>query len=441
MKLERFKRRNPQKTGVIIFSITCLFLLTGIFLYSSFASFQTNDSIPFVNGNLEDFGDIYFVYYLNDELTQKMPAQGTGYTFGHYECTNGATIEWDYSKWSPIITNLSKTRTKCKLYFRPLKTVSTILGTLAVNEYTPDFSKTACDNENCDIHEKGLFELADDNGTSYYYRGSVTNNLFYFANLWWRVVRINGDGTIRLIYDGTTAHDLWDISEDRHYKKTSFNTSQTNNSMYTGYMYTDNEVSGVGTSSVIKQENDAFYAAKLASYAEYIDPNAGFCGDRSTLNLGANVGIEDTITYFKGYLRVASSSPSLKCENESDLYTTSSATKGNKALTYPVGLLTIDEAILSGFAGGVVDGTASTSKYNPGGYLVTGHAFWTMTPAGFYTPYGSFGRSAIIFGIHDGGIIDDYGATSEFGLRPVINLKNTVQVTGNGTIDDPYKLQ
>ena len=369
-----------------------------------------------------------------------MPAQGTGYTFDQYECANGATIEWDYSKWSPIITNLSKTRTKCKLYFRPLKTVSTILGTLAVNEYTPDFSKTACDNENCDIHEKGLFELADDNGTSYYYRGSVTNNLFYFANLWWRVVRINGDGTIRLIYDGTTAHDLWDISEDRHYKKTSFNTSQTNNSMYTGYMYTDNEVSGVGTSSVIKQENDAFYAAKLASYAEYIGPNAGFCGDRSTLNLGANVGIEDTITYFKGYLRVASSSPSLKCENESDLYTTSSATKGNKALTYPVGLLTIDEAILSGFAGGVVDGTASTSKYNPGGYLVTGHAFWTMTPAGFYTPYGSFGRSAIIFGIHDGGIIDDYGATSEFGLRPVINLKNTVQVTGNGTIDDPYKL-
>ena len=140
---------------------------------------------------------------------------------------------------------------------------------------------------------------------------------------------------------------------------------------------------GISNTSIIKQAKESFYDAKLASYASYIDTNAGFCGDRSTLNSQSGVGTGTVTTYYKGYLRVLESEPSLACENTSDLYTVSSATKGNKALTKPVGLLTADEALLAGIGGGVFDGSYNHQPGNPNGYLTTGNTFWTMTPAAY----------------------------------------------------------
>ena len=306
-------------------------------------------------------------------------------------------------------------------------------------DYTPNFTKSACDDETCESHEKGIFETTDADGTSYYYRGSVENNYFKFADLWWRVIRINGDGTIRLIYDGTTAHDNGESSTDRQIGTSQFNPSYNNN-MYVGYMYTSGNAHGTGTSSTIKTAVDTFYDQKLASYASYIDTNAGFCGDRSTLNLQSGVGTGNVTTYNKGYIRVVESTPDLTCENTSDLYTVSTSTKGNKALSKPIGLITADEVLLSGISGGVFDGSYNHQKTSPNGYLTTGNVFWTMTPAGGYVPFGGTTWNSYVFVIGTSGRWDDDNTTSTYGVRPVINLRSDLIITGDGSKTNPYQV-
>ena len=66
----------------------------------------------------------------------------------------------------------------------------------------PDLSKTAPVSEN-DLSDKGLYKSVDDFGDTYYYRGNVKNNNVYFAGFYWQIIRINGDGSIRLLYNGT----------------------------------------------------------------------------------------------------------------------------------------------------------------------------------------------------------------------------------------------
>ena len=83
------------------------------------------------------------------------------------------------------------------------------------------------------------------------------------------------------------------------------------------------------------------------------------------MNVQSGVGTGTVTTYNKGYLRTVTSNPDLSCENEKDLYTVSGSSKGNKALSYPIGLITVDEVILAGHAGGVFDGTYNYQKLLP----------------------------------------------------------------------------
>ena len=52
--------------------------------------------------------------------------------------------------------------------------------------------------------EEGLYEETDTLGKTYFYRGNVTNNNVYFGGYYWKIVRINGDSSIRLIFNGNT---------------------------------------------------------------------------------------------------------------------------------------------------------------------------------------------------------------------------------------------
>ena len=445
LKLKKFKGNNSRRKVIIITTIILsILLLSGIYLYSSFAVFSEEKHFNVINGTVQDPGDIYFAYYVDGEITRSMPKQNTGYKLDteKSECTNGVIPKWDYALWE-FRANYSNynatdyTRTRCNLYFAKENTISTALGDLIVNSYTPDFSKSACDDETCESHEKGIFMAEDDDGTSYYYRGSVENNYVKFAGYYWRIIRINGNGSIRIIYDGTSAHDNGESSEDRMYGTSHFNQTYTDN-MYVGYMYTGGEAHGLGTSSTIKTANDNFYTSQLASYANYIENNSGFCGDRSTLNNQSSVGTGTVSTYYKGYLRVSTSTPSLKCENTNDYYTVSSASFGNKALTYPIGLITADEVLLSGSSGGVFDGAYNYQKKTLNSYLSNGIEFWTMTPAGYYNQFGWNDWHSTIFAvIVSGGLDDDFTGNTD-GLRPVINLKSTLKFTGDGTKTNPY---
>ena len=445
MKLEGFKENTKKKIIVISFAVLCLLLIAGVYLYTSYAFYEETKNFNVINGSVEDPGDLYFAYYVDGKISRTMPSRNTGYTLDttNSSCDNSVTVDWDYSKWKANIyyenySATDKTRTKCILYFnKTAKTVSTALGNIEVNSYSPDLTKSACDTSSCESHEKGIFSTTDADGTSYYYRGAVENNYLKFAGYYWRVVRINGNGSIRIIYDGTSAHSNGESSTDRQYGTSQFNTAYNNN-MYVGYMYTSGEAHGTGTSSTIKTNADKFYTDKLSSYASKLDTNAGFCGDRSNLNLQSGVGTGTVITYNKGYLRVEESAPTLTCENASDYYTVSSASSGNKKLSYPIGLITADEVMLAGHAGGVFDGSYNHMKSNNGSYLVTGNTFWTMTPAGGYNPFGGAGWGAHVFGVSSSGNFDDDNADYAVGLRPVVNLKSGVTITGSGTKTDPY---
>ena len=446
MKLSKYKNRDKIKPYVILTLGFFLILISGYFFYQSYALYEESKNFDAINGTVEDPGDIYFAYYIDGEISRSIPLQNTGYTLDETKsnCNNNVTVTWNNASWEAKVNHknysaTANTRTKCTLYFnKTSKNVSTVLGNIEVNSYTPDFTKSACDDETCESHEKGIYETTDyDGNPTYFYRGSVENNYVKFAGYYWRIIRINSNGSIRMIYDGTSAHKNGEASEDRQYGTSQFNPNYNNN-MYVGYMYTSGEAHGTGTSSTIKTNVDTFYTDKLASYASKLDTNAGFCSDRSNLNLQSGVGTGTVITYNKGYLRVEESTPTLICENASDYYTVSSASSGNKKLSYPIGLITVDEVMLAGHAGGVFDGFYNLTKSNNGSYLVTGNSFWTMTPAGGYFPFGFTYWTADVFYVYGSGCIDDLNTGNPNGLRPVVNLKSGVPVTGSGSKTDPY---
>ena len=110
MKLEKYKQRNPKKIGIAIFTIACVLLIAFVFIYSSFASFETNETRSFINGNVVDPGDLYFAFYVDGVISSTMPGKGEGYVLDNEKitCTNGATVEWLDDEWAPKINNLDK---------------------------------------------------------------------------------------------------------------------------------------------------------------------------------------------------------------------------------------------------------------------------------------------------------------------------------------------
>ena len=293
----------------------------------------------------------------------------------------------------------------------------TIFANSKVNEGEPDFSKTATTDE-------GIYKAEDDWGESYYFRGAVTNNWVKFAGYYWRIIRINGDGSIRLIYNGTSTATTGD--------STMINSSQAFNSSYdrseyVGYMYTTGQQHGNTTNGSIKEVIDNWYNSNLASYADKISKEVGFCGDREMASGYSWSSQPSSDIYYAGFGRLVQNSssinPTLKCSNSNDFYTISLSSKGNKVLTNPVGLITADEVAM---AGGVI-GVQNTSYY-----LWNAAYYWTMSPSYFSN------NSAGVFLIYSYGGLTHSNLNLTFGVRPVINLSSNVEIIGSGTSSDPY---
>ena len=194
-KLVRFKEKNNKIIIFIFVSLFFLFLLGGIYLYSSFAVFSEEKHFNVINGTIQDPGDIYFAYYVDGEITRSMPKQNTGYKLDteKSECTNGVIPKWDYALWE-FRVNYSNynaanyTITRCNLYFIKENIVNIALGNLIINSYITDFSKSACDASTCESHEKGIFMVEDDYGTSLAYGLRPVINLK-------NTLKFSGDGT------------------------------------------------------------------------------------------------------------------------------------------------------------------------------------------------------------------------------------------------------
>ncbi|MCI8394715.1 MAG: hypothetical protein HFH86_04485 [Bacilli bacterium] len=280
-----------------------------------------------------------------------------------------------------------------------------------------------------DKSDKGLYMTLDDNGESYYYRGSVNNNYVKFAGFYWRIIRLNGDGSVRLLYAGNTptANGI-ELSLD---KKNSVYNSQSNLPGYVGYMYGNNldtyeNASKNEKDSTIKTVLDNWYQKNILEKG-YHDKVADsiFCNDRG---LQSGDGMSTTQnTYYMPHQRLrVDQEPTLMCHQEGDRFTVSEE-KGNGALTYPIGLITSDELQYAGMAEGYL---------NKLSYAHSSLTYWTMSPSWFLT---TSGTSRVMKESRLGYVHYSDNVLTAAGVRAVINLnQNTIITGGTGTVSNPF---
>ena len=283
-----------------------------------------------------------------------------------------------------------------------------------------------------DKSDKGLYQATDDYGTTYYYRGNVKNNIVSFAGFYWQIVRINGDGSIRLMYDGAVKNASG-VNQSINNRTYQFN-SKHNDPTYVGYMYgnpdgtTFDEVHTNTTSSTIKTTVDNWYKTNIVDkgYSNYVSNAVGFCGDRT---LTGGDGISTSIySYFGAYGRYEKNTAQFTCPNiERDLYTTTDSSVGNKVLTYPVGLITYDELVFAGM---------DSNHTNKLSWVYSTQHYWNMSPSSFYAT----GGIAFEWMQNSAGFLNLWTwVTGWYGARPVINLKSDTLITsGIGTSSDPF---
>ena len=367
------------------------------------------------------------------EYKEKNNIPSEGYTLNEEKstCNNNATIGYDSENNRIYVSNLNTSGTECNLYYdeyNPYQAKEYILSHYNQVLTRNNFSTTIEDTTTRTIY-KSLDETQYDNdGEVYYFAGNPQDNWIYFAGYYWRIIRINGDGTIRIIYSGTSTEAT---GTDVQIGTNTYNDTSTNN-MYVGFMYTEGNVHGTGKSSAIKIKLDEWYNDNLTPHANNVDFDAGFCNDRTpstnSSNSNGEGGTGETLTYYGAYIRLVSNkTQNFTCSNN-DLFTVNSSSKGNHALQYPIGLLTADEEV---YAGGVNE--LSNTNY----YLYTGSSYWTMTPH----RYPGIGTSSEIFGIAlNGNFGGDHAIVNlPLGIRPVINLRANITISsGDGTSSNPY---
>ena len=332
--------------------------------------------------------------------------------------------------------------------------------------------------------DKGMYKAQDDLGMSYYFRGAVDNNWVKYGkyikdmyitadsnnnfslvdscnglnlcaklaskgdDMYWRIIRINGDNSIRMIYTGTSAPDsntkvvMTESTNNSGYiRATSAGRSKFNQNYnsaeYVGYMYTIGQQHGTSKSSDIKTYLDNWYA-------NYTDLNKTgtkitdqiYCNDRtaSTSDVAYSTTDYTTLTswnstgtnyYYGAYGRIVNdNNPMLTCAVDSDRFTVNKINgKGNSALTYPIGLITIDELEMAG---------NNWSESNTSYYLHTGAYYWAGSPVEFDD---SLSRE---FYVNVGGYLD-YGIVYHLrGVRGVVSLSSESKLLGSGTYNDVY---
>ena len=221
-----------------------------------------------------------------------------------------------------------------------------------------------------------------------------------------------------MIYQGTSANTT---GTGTQIGTSAFNSSYTyNRSYYVGLVHDRSSQHGSGQPSTIMNTLNTWYNSNLASYEEdYIDTGAGFCSDRN-LQSGSwsATGSHDYAAYGRLYNK-GSESASLQCSDVDIL------SQDNGRLPNPIGLITADEAALAGV-------TWNNQKES---YLNTGQDYWTMSPYNYSSSFG-----ARVFDVWLDGTLGAQDVDSTIGVRPVINIRADISLTGSGTTSDPFKV-
>ena len=258
--------------------------------------------------------------------------------------------------------------------------------------------------------------------------------------MYWRIIRTNADGSIRMLYSGTS-HDTTSGYLSTPAIKFVFNTSY-NSPKYVGYMYGKNDDTLVNArtntnNSTIKTTIDNWYASNMTSYTKYLSTTAVYCNDRTEQTSGTYNTGNTSFNYAPNARAYTSYAPTYDCTEASDAF---SVDNTSAKLTYPIALMTSDEIIRAGGKGG----TELTSPYawyylNSANGSITGSTYWwLLSPNAWYS---SGAHVFIVLGSNNPGYLSYFNTTNSNGVRPAISLKSCVKYSsGDGTAENPYTI-
>ena len=328
---------------------------------------------------------------------------------GKYTLVNPQTCKYSscYSTLrNKYVVSTSGTSSSSAANSKDLSTIYQVTSSSSSSKlYYKTYTSKTSTSDQVDLTKSGMYSMEVTNGfsngvsgTTYYYRGKVDNNYLSFAGMMWRIVRINEDRSIRIILqDGLASPNM-------------FSRYQANNY---NYLYYTN-------STVIKSLLDNWYNDNIVAlgYDTKVSSGNYFC---EALALGGGSKIMNVNT-----IKPSNYTPNLSCVTDAN---------GKGLVNSSVGLITYDEVILAG----CTLNANGTLQF----YLNNGKEWWTMTPAGYegttprvFANYDTIYASGILENIH----FADAEVDNTHYVRPVINLKSSVSISGSGTLSDPYTI-
>ena len=361
----------------------------------------------------------------------------TFYTDAIIDSVSGCTNE--ISDGKIIIKNVTD-NTTCNINVSYMKLYDKLLADNPTRSTRDTYNAVFINNTTGTLFtatEKNVHNTTDT--TVYYYAGNTTNNWVKFAGYYWRIIRTNADGSIRMLYSGTSHDTTSGYINSTTY---AFNTSY-NSPKYVGYMYGENDdtLANARTNtnnSTIKTAIDNWYASNMTSYTKYLSTTAVYCNDRTeqtsgTYNIGSKFGYAPRARVNTNY------APTYDCTETSDAF---SGSNTSAKLTYPIALMTVDEIMRAGGK----DRTSLTSPYawyylNSANGSITGDTVWQLL-----SPCDWGGSYAFVFVVRGssspGSLSNGYGVSYSGGVRPVISLKSDVLYkSGDGSAESPYEIQ
>ena len=417
MEIETLKRSHLKRN--IIIAVVVVAIISAIILTFTKAKYRSVATTPLIHSTINySAADLNIVAItLDGEPTDTIPTGNYELSEESYCEINGArddSVELSYNMNSKMLTVTPMTTkgTKCYLKFEKGALAKDIILAGKDVQTRYDF-RTPITETMTGV----IYQTTDWKGTSYYFAGNPTDNWMEFGGFYWRIIRINGDGSIRLLYNGTSTSTSGTLINNGSGQM--FN-SNGDRSEYVGLKYTIGEQHGQTTNSLMFNTLQSWYTNSGLSttlYSQYIDTSVGFCSDRNMAS-GSNWSSQpNNSIYYSSYGRLDTYKiPSLSCTSDD-------------VIIVPVGLITSDEVA---FAGGIFGNGVINQSY----YLYNTQNYWTMSPAWVYT--GGFGR--VFYIGSNGGIGADSVTYTVPGVRPVINLKADTKLQGNGTVDSPFEI-
>ena len=288
---------------------------------------------------------------------------------------------------------------------------------------------------------KTLYTSTENGTTVYYFAGNATDNWVKFGknasnkDLYWRIIRTNSDGGVKLLYHGTSTTATDAVIN----ASTKFN-EKYNDPMYVGYMYGTSNATAIDRSntnnSTIKGIIDTWYENNLkTNYTKYLSTTAVYCNDRSVTS--GTYSVSSSFNYAAHTRLGTNKTPTYDCTDTNDKFTVDTST-GNGKLTYPIALMTADEV---SFAGGLYGDNAKTwYYYNSVKGSSTGSTWWWLLSPNYWN--GSYAFVFNVSGSDDPGYLDSGRVNGPYGVRPAVSLKSCVKTSGgDGSASAPYTIE